>query len=134
MSLTPTARSFFRVALVWLFRAAAFLTCVRSISAAVRSNFFIEGHRPSHQYGINAAIAVCTWHSVNSGFSPPELFSHPRQEQVAHAAQDQVAFPPLVTTSFILVQPDLRFLALEATLDVPAIMPSKSEVGWPGSG
>src|SRR4051794_16450201 len=108
----PNARSFFRVALVWLFRAAAFLLRVRSSSSAVRSNLFSVGRWHSHQYGINAAIAVCTWHSVNSGFSPPELLSHPRQEQVAHATQDQVPSQSLVTTSFILIQPDLRLLIL----------------------
>src|SRR4051812_44322888 len=116
----PNARSFFRVALVWLVRAAAFLTCVRPISAAVRSSFFSVGRWHSHQYGIIAAIAVCTWHSVNSGFFPPELLSHPRQEQVAHAAQDQVSFQTPITASFILVQPDLALLVLEATLDSPA--------------
>src|SRR4051794_40328644 len=97
----PNARNFFRVALVWLFLAAAFLTCVRWISSAVRSNNFFDGRWSSHQDGISAAIAVCTWHSVNSGFSPPELLSHPRQEQVAHATQDQVPFQPLITTTFI---------------------------------
>ena len=58
MSLIPNARSFFLVALVWLFRADAFLFCVRSISSAVRSNSFVEGRSPSHQYGINSAIAT----------------------------------------------------------------------------
>src|SRR4051794_11053025 len=109
----PNARSFFRVAFVWLLRAAAFLLCVRAISSAVRSNNFFDGRWSSHQYGISAAIAVCTWHSVNSGFSPPELLSHPRQEQVAHATQDQVTFQSLVPASFILVQPDLALLVLE---------------------
>src|ERR1700677_2843628 len=116
----PNARSFFRVVLVWLFRAAAFLLCVRRISSAVRSNSFADGRSLSHQLGINAAIAVCTWHSVSSGFFPPELLSHPRQEQVTHATQDQVAFQALVTTPFVLIQPDLRFLILETTLDSPS--------------
>jgi hypothetical protein len=66
---------------VWLFRAAAFLHCVRRISSAVRSNSFDDGRCLSHQLGINAAIAECTWHSVSSGFFPPEFHSHPRQEQ-----------------------------------------------------
>jgi hypothetical protein len=54
----PDARSFFRVALVWLSRAAVFLLCVRSISSAVRPNRFADGRSSSHQLGINAAIAV----------------------------------------------------------------------------
>ena len=100
----PDARSFFLVALVWLFLAAASLLCVLAISSAVRSNSFLDGRCSSHRYGTSAATAVCTWHSVDSGFFPPELLSHPRQEQVAHAAQDQVTFPSLVATTLILVQ------------------------------
>src|SRR3954447_20809392 len=123
----PNARSFFRVALVWLLRAAAFLTCVRSISAAVLSSSFSEGRWPSHQLGISAAIAVCTWHSVSSGFPPPELLSHPRQEQVAHAAQDQVTFQAPVSPAFILVQPDLALLVLETTLDSPTREPHQQQ-------
>src|SRR4051795_1353342 len=124
----PNARSFFRVALVWLFRANAFLLCVRAISAAVRSNNFFDGRWSSHQDGIIAAIAVCTWHSVSSGFSPPELLSHPRQEQVAHAAQDQVPSQPLITATFVLVQPDLALLVFEATLDSPAREPHQQQL------
>jgi hypothetical protein len=103
VSLMPNARNFFLVALVWLFRADAFLFCVRSISAAVRSNSFFEGRSSNHQLGINAAIAVCTWHSVNSRFFPPEFLSHSRQEQVTDATQDQVTFQSLVTPTFILI-------------------------------
>src|ERR1700733_11208809 len=116
----PNVRSFLRVVFVWLFRAAAFLHCVRRISSAVRSNSFDDGRCLSHQLGINAAIAVCTWHSVSSGFFPPEFLSHPRQEQVTYATQNQVAFQTLVATPFVLIQPDLRFLILETTLDSPA--------------
>jgi hypothetical protein len=55
---------------------------------------------------------------------PPELHSHSSQEQVAHATQDQVAFQPLVTPTFLLVQPDLAHLVLETTL--LGAMPMKS--------
>ena len=41
------------------------------------SHSFTGGLRLSHQNGISAAIAVCTWHSVSPGFSPPELLPHP---------------------------------------------------------
>ena len=74
--------------------ARAFRRCARLISAEVRSSSFLGGIRSNHQNGINAATAVWTWHSVSSGFFPPELLPHPRQEQVAHATQDQVAFQP----------------------------------------
>jgi hypothetical protein len=132
--LTPDARSRRLVRWVWLFRAAAFLCCALLISADVRSNSSFGSLRFNHQNGINAAIAVCTWHSVSSRFFPPKLLAQPRQEQVAHATQDQVAFQTLVAPALVLVQADLALLILKTTLDVPAIMPSKSEVGWPGSG
>ena len=92
VSLMPNAWSLRRVILVWLLRAAAFLCCVRAISAAVRSSNFFEGRWSSHQDGIKAASTLCTWHSVSSGFSPPESLTHLRQEQVTDRAQDQMAF------------------------------------------
>ena len=71
VSLMPNSRSLLRVRLLWLFRAVAFLSWVLWISAAVRSSSFAEGRWSSHQYGIKAASAVCTWHSVNSAVFPP---------------------------------------------------------------
>src|SRR5512142_1894257 len=115
----PTSCSLRRVRLMWLFRATAFLCCVLSISADVRSSNFLGGHRLNHQNGINAATAVCTWHSVSSGFFPPELLPHPRREQVAHTAQDQAAFQPPAPPALVLVQPDLRLLVLETPLHAP---------------
>ena len=93
----PRACSRRRVRLVWHRRARALRRCARSISADVRSSNLLGGLRFNHQNGISAATAVCTWHSVSSGVFPPELLPHSRQEQVAHAAQDQVAFQPGVT-------------------------------------
>jgi hypothetical protein len=119
---------------MWPFRAAAFRRRARTIASDVRSSDLLGGCRPDHRNGINAATAVCTWHSVSPGSSPPELLPHPGQEQGAHAAHDQVTVQPLVPPAFVLTQPDLGLLVLEAALDVPAMMPSKSEVGWPGSG
>ena len=81
---------------MWLFLAAAFRRCARSISAEVRSSNAFGGDRLNHQNGINAATAVWIWHSVSSRFFPPELLPHPRQEQVTDATQDQMAFEPLV--------------------------------------
>src|SRR5690348_12768913 len=106
----PLSRSLRRVRLVWLLRADAFRCRARMISSDVRSNNFLGGLRPNHQNGIMAAIAVCTWHSVSPGFFPPELLSHPRQEQVAHATEDQVTFQPPVTPALVLVQADLGLL------------------------
>ena len=73
MSLMPRACSRRRVRLVWQRRARALRRCARVISSDVRSNSFLGGFRSNHQNGINAATAVCTWHSLNSGFFPPEL-------------------------------------------------------------
>src|ERR1043165_2920598 len=103
----PNLRNRCRVFLPWLFRATTILCWVLWISAAVRSTNLAEGRWSSHQYGINAAIAVCTWHSVNSGFFPPELLTRPCQEQVADGTQGQVAFQPHVTSAFVVIQPDL---------------------------
>src|SRR5437763_3932574 len=116
----PRACNRRRVRLVWHRRAKAFRRCVRSISPHVRSSNFFGGLRSSHQNGINAATAVCTWHSVSPGFFPPVLLPHSRQEQVAHAAQDQVASQPPVTPPLILIQSDLALLVFEATLHRPA--------------
>jgi len=115
----PASRSFRRVLFVWLFLAEAFRRLARSISAAVRSSNLLEGRWPSHQYGINAANPVCTWHSVSPGFFPPELLSHPREEQIAHATEHQVASQTLVTPALVLVQADLRLLILETAFDPP---------------
>src|ERR1700689_5930967 len=115
----PRSRSLCLVRLVWHRFARAFRRCARSISAEVRSSSFRGGLRPNHQNGISAATAVWIWHSVSSGFFPPELLSHPRQEQVADATEDQVAFRPLIAPALILVQADLGFLVLETPLDAP---------------
>src|SRR3954462_8130442 len=111
----PDSRNLRRVRLVWLFRAAAFRRRARSISAAARSSNCFGGRRLSHQHGLMAAIAVCTWHSVSPGFFPPDLLPHPRKEQVAHPTEDQVAFQPPVPPPLVLVQPDLGLLVLETT-------------------
>src|SRR5438309_6437378 len=116
----PRACSRRRVRLVWHRRATAPRHCARSISADVRSSNAFGGLRLNHQNGINAATAVCTWHSVSSGFSPPELLPHPRQEQVTDATEDQVAFQTPVASALVLVQPDLGFLVFKTALDPPS--------------
>ena len=76
----PKSCSLCLVRFVWHLRAKAFLRWARSISSDVRSSNFLGSRRLSHQNGINAAIAVWTWHSVNSEFFPPEFMARPRQE------------------------------------------------------
>src|SRR5438270_1461828 len=116
----PDLRNLRRARLVWLFRAAAFRRWARSSSAAVRSSSTFGGRRFHHHNRFNAANAVYTWHAVIPGFYPPELLPHPRQEQVAHATEDQVAFEPLVAPALVLVQADLGLLVLETALDAPS--------------
>src|SRR4051812_36592559 len=115
----PNSCSRFRVRLVWLLRAVALRRCFLCNSAAVRSRSFVEGRSSSHQDGINAAIAVCTWHSVSSGFFPPEFLTHPRQEQIADGAEDQMAFQALVPSALVVVQAHFPLLILKATLHAP---------------
>ena len=40
----------------------------------VRSSNYFGRLRPSHQNGILAATAVCTWHSVSPGLLPPNSY------------------------------------------------------------
>ncbi len=80
MSLMSSACNLRRVLLVWHSRATALRRWARLIFHEVRSSRFFEGLSFNHQHGISAATAVCTWHSVSSGFFPPELPPHPRQE------------------------------------------------------
>src|ERR1700678_1512177 len=100
----PNSRNRRRVRLVWHLLATAFLRCAHQIFSSVLSTASGDGRLPSHQNRIEAAIAVCTWHSVSSGFSPPKFLPRPCQEQVAHRAQDQVAFQTLVSPTLILIQ------------------------------
>ena len=119
MSLMPDLRSRRRVRLMWLVRDSI-AAQVQLILAAVRSSTSFTGETCHHQKGIQRATAVWIWHSVRSGFFPPELLPHPRQEQVADAAQNQVAFEPLVAPAFVLVQADLGLLVLKAAFDTPS--------------
>src|SRR6476469_7080056 len=115
----PRACSRRRVRLVWHRRASALRRCARTIFSEVRFTNACGGLRFNHQNGISAATAVWTWHSVRSGFFPPEVLSHSRQEQVAGATQDQVSFQSSVAPTLILVQTDLTFLVLETSLHSP---------------
>src|SRR3954466_13286665 len=115
----PSACNLRRVLLVWHFRATVLRRWARLIFREVRSSRSFEGLSFNHQHGISDATAVCTWHSVSPGFFPPKLLPHSRQEQVAHATEDQVAFEPLVTPALVLIQADLGLLVLKTALDPP---------------
>src|SRR5215469_10067175 len=114
------SRNRFRVRLMWLLRALALRCCAHVIfRAAFSRSWSCDRRDVSPQERTNAAIAVCNWQTVSSGFFPPPFLTHSRQEQVAHAAEDQVSFQSQVTPSLVLVQTDLAFLVLEATFHSP---------------
>src|SRR5579872_3293609 len=106
----PSSRSFRHVFLVWLLRAWALRRCWYVILAAVFFSSRSDAARPlSHQDCTNAAVAVWSWHTVNSRFFPP-LLSHAGQEQVTDRRQNQVSFQPQVTPALVLVQADLALV------------------------
>src|SRR5271165_3973309 len=117
----PSARNLFRVRFVWLLRATALRRwCHAIFLAALASSFSSARGDDKPQDRTSAAMAVCTWQTVSSGFSPPLFLSHPRQEQVAHRRQNQVAFQSQVAAAFVLIQADPALLVLETTFHTPA--------------
>ena len=76
----PTACNFPRVVFVWLRRAWAARACRYANSAAVFSSNRAPTRPESHILLTTAAIAVRTWHTVNSGFFPPTLLVDLRHE------------------------------------------------------
>src|SRR5580693_4452198 len=117
----PNARNFFRVRFVWLLRVTALRRwCHTIFLAALASSFSSARGDDKPQERTSAAMAVCNWQTVSSGFSPPLFLSHPRQEQVAHRRQNQVAFQSEITTAFVLIQADLTLLVFKATFHTPA--------------
>src|SRR4051812_33370808 len=116
----PSSRSILRVRFTWLLRAAALRRRAHVIFfAAFSSTCSFDRRDVNPQERTNAAIAVCSWHTVSPGtFSPPFL-PHPRQEQVAHRANDHVPFQAQVPSALVLIQPDLALLVLEATPHPP---------------
>src|SRR5215469_10963482 len=115
----PSSRSFRRVVLVWLLRAWALRRCWCVIFAAVFSSNRSDAAWPlAHQDRINAAIAVWSWHTVNSRFFPP-LLTHLSQEQVTDRRQDQVPFQSQVTPALVLIQAELTLVVFKTTLYPP---------------
>src|SRR5512142_2153958 len=104
-----------RVRFVWLLRAWALRRCARVIlAAACASSLSTAWASDSHQERTKAATAVCSWQTVRSGFFPPPLLPHPRQEQQAHRREEQVAFQPHMAPALVVLQADLAFVILEA--------------------
>src|ERR1700752_2849882 len=102
----PNARSFWRVCFVWLVRARALRAWLCWISLAACSNSGLAATSSSHQERMTAATAVWTWHTVSSGFFPPQVRVDFGQEQIADGTQNPMPFQPLVATSFVVVQAD----------------------------
>ena len=96
----PIFRSFLRVRLVWHLRAVALRCCQCWISPAAASISAAHTLPLSQQLCTNAAAAICTWHTVRSGFFPPQLLANPGQEQVAHRGEDQVPFQSQPAAAF----------------------------------
>ena len=70
-----------RVRFTWLFRALAFRRSAQVIFlAALASSFSLDRRDANPQQRTSAATAVCNWQTVSSGFFPPQLLAHPRQE------------------------------------------------------
>lgn len=65
-------------------------------------------------------MALRTWAIVSSGFFPPMLQAELRQEQMAHAGQDQVSLDGDVLANFEVVHAKFRLAVLEHPLDPPA--------------
>src|SRR5262249_58172025 len=59
----------------------------------------------------------------HSGFSPPTLQRRPHQEQITHTSQHEMADETLVSSAFVMIQPQFRLLVLKAPLDA---MPRQS--------
>src|SRR5512142_2980383 len=97
----------------WLHDVVIFLT-------AFASSFSFDRRDDNPHERTSAASAVCSWQTVSSGLFSPPFLTHTCQEQVAHRRQDQVTLQPQIASPLVLVQPDLAFVVLKATLHPPA--------------
>src|SRR5258708_1123750 len=116
----PSLRSRCLVRLVWLLRAWALRACVYWISWEPCSRSWLVAASSSHHDRTRADTAVCTWHTVSSGFFPPQVRMNFGQEEVAYGTEDPVPFQAHVFSPFVMVQTDFPFAILEAPLDAPA--------------
>ena len=115
----PNARSFFRVRFVWLLRATALRRwCHAIFLAALASSFSSARGDDKPQERTNAATAVCTWHTVSSGFSPPSSCrTATGTGSSPTTGSSGVSIP--VAPALVLIQADLALLVLEATFHTP---------------
>jgi len=86
---------------MWLLRARMILRWSLVIFPAVRANNTFRPRPLSHQDWTIALVARWTWHTVHSGFFPPQRLLSLHQKQVTHGAENQVPFQAKVTTPFI---------------------------------
>jgi hypothetical protein len=126
-------RSFFRVRLMWQRRAVALRCCQCWIVLAVALINATDARPLSHQLRTSDPIAVCTWHTVSSGFFFPQFLADSHHEQVAHRCQDQVSLQSQPVTPFPLIEPDFLFLVLETPFNTPTRKPWASVRGSPGA-
>src|SRR5580704_16923010 len=116
----PTACNLRCVLLVWLLRACARRAWVYCSSSATRSSDRAPTRPESHKLLTTTAIAVRTWHTVNSGFSPPKVLVDLCQEQMTDRRDDQVPFQSLVQPAFVVIQTEFAFFIFKTAFDAPA--------------
>src|SRR5271170_6180943 len=117
----PSCRNFSRARFQWLFRVCALRRWWYLIFVAAFCNTspLAFGDDNPHER-TKAAIAVCNWQMVSSGFFFPPVLTHASQEQVAYRRDDEVAFQPQIATPLVLIQTDLALVVLETTFHTPA--------------
>src|SRR5439155_1743766 len=69
---------------------------------------------------------------VSSGFFFPQPIRVLGDEPHCYQAQAQVSQQRCVVPSLEIQEAQIRLGQAETVLDLPAILPSKREVGWPG--
>ena len=104
----------------WLRRALAFRSCVKANCATMISAYFREQRPPWAHKGDSHAVAVCTWHNVRSGFSPPMPQAEFDQEGMAHTTQNQMALNRKELAYFKVVHTQFRFAILKCSFNRPA--------------
>src|SRR5204862_5684773 len=116
---SPRSCNLRRVRLRWLRRALALRSWVTCSCRWIVWARFLEQRPPRHHVGTSWAVAVRTWHSESSEFSPPMFPLEFRKEQVTHAAQDQMTLNGQVFADFKMVQAQFALAILEHAFDLP---------------
>jgi hypothetical protein len=115
----PICRSFLRFPLMWELRAAAMRCCQWSRRLAMSLMSKADARLRSHQLGINAPTAACTWLIVGSDLFSRNLI-RTLAKKITHRCQDQVPLQAQPAAAFPLVQADLLFLILETAFHMPS--------------